>query len=403
MEIDTLKLELLQLQQENQRLRLMQNLSKALNRADGYEELSSAVLHIITGEIGFAWAVIGQVEADAQVLSEWVVSRSPGFSNLSPEVQTSLKTSFNKSQTIPLSTDGGQVGRAVLQNKPSIATDLAQFGPVAIHPLTWGGHPLGVLLIPKPPANQVSQLTNPLDLLPEVCEQMAIRLGVMQNRLRRARATAVEEERNRIAIDMHDTVSQSLFGMIFSLDACLKMRPEDPTLIYQELERIKTTAEGVHGEIRQTIHDMWVEMTAERFQHDIRSYLTDVLQAVELTVNFDVRGEFSAISPEVHRTLYRICQEALTNTVHHAAATDARVCLDVLDERVGLIVRDNGRGFDPLAALHKKNDEEHFGLRGIEERIRHLGGTCDFFSRPGKGMSLVVDVPAATKPASLEQ
>ncbi|MFK7803435.1 MAG: GAF domain-containing sensor histidine kinase [Anaerolineae bacterium] len=377
------------LRHENQRLRRMQNLSRALNRADGFEELATAVLKTVTNELGFKWAAIGQVEPEAQVLSGWVVTEPP-------ESKT-LQNFFNKNKAIPLSTAGGQIGQAVLQNKVVNGTDQSELGNIAVYPLTWGRQPMGVLLMPHQPAQP---LTNRSTLITEICEQTAIRMGVMQNRLRRAHDTAVEEERNRIAIDMHDTVSQSLFGMIFSLDACLKMRPDDPTLIYQELERIKTTAEGVRGEIRQTIHDMWVEMTAERFQHDIRSYLADVLQALELKVDFDVRGEFSAVSPEVHRTLYRICQEALTNTVHHAAATEARVCLDVLDERVGLIVRDNGRGFDPLAAMRKKDDEEHFGLHGIEERIRLLGGTCDFFSRPGKGMSLVIDVPASTRTMS---
>ena len=375
-ELKKLTEQIAQLQRENQRLRLMQNLSLALNRADGYEELASAVLKILTTEMGIEWAVIGRVEADAQDLTGWVLSKE------SPE---HVQSTFSPNHAMTLSTDGGEISQAVLQNKTSPVSELSQLGEINAHPLTWGRQPLGVLL------TSVVQ-PNSDEMLGEICEQTAIRLGVMQSRLRRARDTAVEEERNRIAIDMHDTVSQSLFGMIFSLDACLKM--DDPSQIYSELERVKTTAEGVRGEIRQTIHDMWVEMTADRFQHDIRSYLTDVLQAVELTVDFDIRGEFSAVSPEVHRTLYRICQEALTNTVHHAAATDARVCLDVLDEQVGLIVRDNGRGFDPLVAMRQKDEDEHFGLHGIQERIRLLGGTCDFFSRPGHGMSLVIDVPA---------
>lgn len=375
-EINELKSEIKALQQENQRLRLMQNLSHALNRADGYEELASAVLAILTREMQIEWAAIGRVEADAQILTGWVISE---------QAPAKVKTTISDNQAISLSTDGGKISQTILQNKVTCISEPPHLGEIIAHPLTWGRQPVGVLLTP-------AQKTIKDELLNEICEQTAIRMGVMQSRLRRARDTAVEEERNRIAIDMHDTVSQSLFGMIFSLDACLKMN--DPSLIYSELERVKTTAEGVRGEIRQTIHDMWVEMTADRFQYDIRSYLTDVLQAVELTVDFDIRGEFSAVSPEVHRTLYRICQEALTNTVHHAAATDARVCLDVLDERVGLIVRDNGRGFDPLIAMRPKRDDEHFGLLGIQERIRLLGGTCDFFSRPGQGMSLVIDVPA---------
>ncbi len=380
-DIKDLKRQLAKIQLERQRLSLLHNLSKELSRADGYEELAVAALNTMTNpkQLGIPWAAIGRVAAEAQTITDWMTAGKVDGST------------FNNKRSIPLSTSGGPIAQSVLQATVSKAEDLPNLGPYSIQPLSWGNRPVGVLLLP---AGHDSATT---EVIEEICEQVASRLGVMQNRLQRARETAIEEERNRIAIDMHDTVSQSLFGMIFSLDACLKMRPDDPSEIYSELEQVKTTAEGVYGEIRQTIHDMWVEMTSDRFQKDIRSYLTDVLQAVDMEMDFDIRGDFSSVSPEVHRTLYRVCQEALTNTVHHAAATDIRVCLDVLDERVGLIVRDNGRGFNPLVAMQTKEKEEHFGIRGIQERINLLGGTCDFFSRPEMGTSLVIDVPVAFK------
>ena len=375
--------EIEQLKVENQTLRLLHSLSKALNQADGFEELATAVVTMLTAKMGIDWAVMGQVLVTNQQISNWV-------SQTNQTAYGHIAAIFSIRHTIPLSIDGDEIARTILKAQPAAATH-PQLADFHIHPLVWGKLPLGVLILP---AGQIGLEDG---LILEICEQASARLGIMQHRLRRARDTAVEEERNRIAIDMHDTVSQTLFGMIYALDACLKMRPDDPSQIYAELEQIKASAEGVRGEIRQTIHDMWVEMTADRFERDIRSYLLDVLQAIDLTVDFDIRGDFSAVSPEVHRTLYRICQEALTNTVHHAAATDARVCLDVLNERVGLIVRDNGRGFDPLAAMAQQEDDEHFGLRGIQERIQLLGGTCDFFSRPGMGMSLVIDVPVLRK------
>ncbi len=377
-EIEQLKADLAHLTAETEQLRLLQNLSKSLNQADGYDELATGVLNILTAGLGVDWAIIGQVLADQQLLSGWMASQHAPLETLT------------HNQAIPLSTAGGTIALAVLKaESTTVTTD--QSGSYDIHPLIWGQHPLGVILLPH------QQNRSHQNVLAEILEQSAVRLGIMQMRLRRARAAAIEAERNRIAIDMHDTVSQSLFGMIFSLDAVLKMPAENTADIFAELERIKQTAEGVRGEIRQTIHDMWVEMTADRFQRDIQSYLVDVLQAADLGIDFDIRGDFSSVSPEVHRTLYRICQEALTNTVHHAAASDARVCLDVQNERVGLIVRDNGRGFDPLEAMRPKPGDEHFGILGIQERIQLLGGTCDFFSRPGHGMSLVIDVPVMKK------
>lgn len=106
-----------------------------------------------------------------------------------------------------------------------------------------------------------------------------------------------------------------------------------------------------------------------------------------------MRGKFDALSPRARRSLYRIAQECLTNVVQHAAATECRVCVDIENGRARLVVRDNGRGFEPEIALEQEHDSEHFSLRGMQNRAHSLGGICDIFSQPGAGTSVVIDIP----------
>ena len=140
---------------------------------------------------------------------------------------------------------------------------------------------------------------------------------------------------------------------------------------------------------------MWpAELTAQQFEADLRTYTSDVLQAAELEITFDIRGEFNTLSPPARRGIYRICQESLTNIVHHAAAHQSRICVDVADGRVSIILRDNGRGFEPEFALAQDFEGDHFGLRGMHERAAALGGTCEIYSQPGAGTSILIDIPA---------
>jgi signal transduction histidine kinase len=225
---------------------------------------------------------------------------------------------------------------------------------------------------------------------------------MMRTRWRRARESAVQEERARIALDIHDVVSQSLFGLAFTLDGTLKLLEKEPDAARIELESALEITEHVRQEIRRTLQDMWSEeVTPRGFQADLQRYLVDVLQAQNLAVTFEIDGDFSALSPVAWRSLYRIAQESLANVVHHAAATEVRVCLDVAEERARLVVRDNGRGFEPEVALARVYgsalNEARFGLRGMQKRARALGGACDVFSRPGAGASIIVDIPAGAR------
>jgi signal transduction histidine kinase len=140
--------------------------------------------------------------------------------------------------------------------------------------------------------------------------------------------------------------------------------------------------------------DIWPSaLTASVFESDLRRFAGQFCRPDELQLDVAVDGDFTALSPRRQRGLYRVAQEALTNVVKHAGARHAGVRLEVKGDRALLTVQDDGRGFEPAAALARERDREHFGLKGMQDRITALGGSCDFASRAGQGTVVTVSVP----------
>ncbi len=427
-------------------LAVLHDLTVALQSATDIEDVQEQVLEAVTSNLSFKRAVIGLVDSEKQVITGWLGRVREGE-------MLSTKGLPHPAQ-LPLAPTGGLVAHALLEQRICRATNgpctsdgwiNQHFGMQGclILPMLWGIQPVGVLLVDVSENEEIEAVTfpsssqtnfkinnqnlgvmlsnepssyareerllqankeastsqaiaksNALRTLQAISQQTAIIVGMMSTRLRRAKERAIQEERARIALDMHDTVVQSLFGIVYTLNGCLKLLPNNPSVIQPELEWALQVAEEVRQDIRHSIHDMWPEpINTERFEANLRSYTADTLQATNLPLVFDVRGDFSTLSPLAKRSIYRICQEALTNIVHHAAASEARICLDIVNQRAKLIVRDNGRGFEPTIVLAQQQNREHFGLRGIQERTESLKGTCDIFSQPGEGTSIVIDIP----------
>ena len=377
-------------------LTVLHDLTATLHDAADSEAVQEEVLAAVTARLGFTRAVIGVVDEEQEVITGWL-GRSRAGQPAGPLLSHPAR--------LPLSPAGGLVAEAIREQcvrrageVPCTANEWMNrhFGMEGclILPLIWGARPVGVLLVD---VGEHEADESRLLALEAIAQQSASVLGMMSTRLRRAQERAIREERARIARDVHDTVSQSLFGLVYTLDGCLKLLDSDPAALETELQWALRAAEEVRAELRQTILDMWPEedVTPETFEADLRHYAADVLQTATLHLLFDVRGDFTSLSARARRSLYRICQEALTNVAHHAAATEASICLDVNGRRARLVIRDNGRGFEPQVALAQPHDEIHFGLRGIQARTRSLGGICDIFSRPGAGTTLVIDIPVA--------
>jgi signal transduction histidine kinase len=202
----------------------------------------------------------------------------------------------------------------------------------------------------------------------------------------------VEEERRRIAMNLHDSLGQILLAIKNHALLAIQ-RPPDEQGLRQRLDEISGASSQAIEEVRQITHGL------RPYQLD-RLGLTQAIRAsvsrasANRSILFasrveDIDGLFDK-EAEIH--IYRIVQEAVTNVVKHSAATEAAVVIKKRTAAVSLSIRDNGRGFDPAKPSPQPRDLG-YGLIGITERVRILGGTLTVDSRPGGGTSVTVEVP----------
>ena len=376
-------------------LEVIHSLTVSLQSASDINEVEERVLTAVTGDLGFPQAVIALVDQNERVITSWLGKALDGHVLFAGGLPHPAR--------VPLAPEAGLIAQCLLDGQAHFSAREAFTShdqvnrylgskPYHIFPMLLREHPVGVLLV------EASEKEDPVRLasLRAIASQAAVAVGTTMLCIDRAQRLAVQDERVRIAREIHDTVSQSLFGITYSLDACIKLLPEQPGTVKAELSSLSSLAQATRDELRQSILNIWPsELTAERFASDLRRYASGACRAGELDFAIDVRGDFSILSAGAKRSLYRIAQEALNNVVRHAAASHAWVCLDIVNGEALLAVRDDGRGFDPDMALAREYDRERFGLRGIRDRAASLGGTSEFVSRPGVGATVLVIIPVA--------
>jgi signal transduction histidine kinase len=201
-------------------------------------------------------------------------------------------------------------------------------------------------------------------------------------------------ERQRIARDLHDSVSQSLFSTtlhVRTAQRALEVEQHDASgPVGDELHEIGQLTRGALAEMRALILELRPGALAEEGLVAALAKLAAALGAREgLVIEVDGPDGHLPLGPEVEEQLYRLGQEALANVVKHARASTATVHIAVADGTVTVEVADDGRGFDPATV-----GPEHFGLRSMRGRVADLGGRLEVTSAAGGGTILRVQVPA---------
>jgi two-component system NarL family sensor kinase len=371
-----------------QQLQIIHDLTVMLQGASDSAAVQQRVLRVITQELGFNRAAVGRVCRDAASLGDWQIypTGDPMLSSL-PPVPLSAQSSLLARQVLEQQTCWWHNQEPLLPDE-SLNDWLAQ-NHWLILPLALPEAPVGVLLLAiEDGPGSLSE--DRLVVLSAVASQAAAALGAVE----RTRRLAAEQERNRIARDIHDTVAQSLFGMVFSLDACIKMMPHQAEAVQQELVELRQVADDVRHEVRRSILDTWPsELTTEQFKADLSKYVDHCSPAHAFKIDFTINGDFDRLPSAIRRTLYRISQEALANSARYAGVDLARLTMHVEPAHVFLSISDHGRGFDPRLALAREVNREHFGLRGIRERVEAMGGVCDILSQVGQGSQILVRLP----------
>jgi signal transduction histidine kinase len=216
----------------------------------------------------------------------------------------------------------------------------------------------------------------------------------------RSRELAVLEERNRLAREVHDAMNQSLYSIVLFAGAAHKeaekagLRP-----VQRHLARVESMAQQALKEMRLMIY----ELRPQEFERQgLVGALQQRLEAVEERAGVDARlmadGELALSSP-IQDTLYRIIQEALNNSLKHAAATAVTVSMQGVGDQIEVKVADNGVGFD----LQGQVSDKGLGLVTMHERADELGGTLHIQSAPGEGTCVSLRIPLGTHAQPLTQ
>lgn len=203
---------------------------------------------------------------------------------------------------------------------------------------------------------------------------------------------AQEEERRRLARDLHDEVNQALTAILLRLEALSQARPEERAVELAELKRLVNQAMGELLSLARQLRPSALDDhgLSPALQTQVKQFATHTGVQVQLRSEGDPDG----LPEDVQTALYRVTQEALANVGRHAGATSAEVALDVRDELVELRVRDDGRGFDPteVARVRPRVPGTGLGMSGMAERARLAGGDLDIRSAPGSGTSVTMRI-----------
>ncbi len=206
--------------------------------------------------------------------------------------------------------------------------------------------------------------------------------------------TAQEEERKRMARELHDDAAQSLVALSRGLDALLKSADQVPESAKQRLEELRQlTAEITQG-VRSFSQNLRPSMLDDLGLLPTLEGLTTTLSKEDgIEVKLELLGDDRRVSPETELVLFRIAQEALNNVRKHSQATKVETKVQFGDDTISITISDNGRGFkvpdrpDQLVSMGK------LGLTGMLERAQLAGGTLTVRSKPNEGTTVVAEIP----------
>ncbi len=201
------------------------------------------------------------------------------------------------------------------------------------------------------------------------------------------RKLAVIGERNRIARELHDSVSQNLYGINLSLNNLDHVLSENPKEARKITKLILGMVEEVQREMRLMIYELKPNALSEKgFLEAIKDLVNLFKIRYNINIRCQINGNEDFLDDQKQLTCYRILQESLNNIIKHAGATKVIVILKFSEKENILTVQDNGKGI--LTTEIDKN--KHLGIKGMKERVEQIKGTFEILSSPGKGTTVCV-------------
>ena len=268
-------------------------------------------------------------------------------------------------------------------------------------PLTSRGQIVGVLNLTSTEFKDFNE--NDLALYKAIGSQVGIAVENAQL-YSQAQQLAALEERNRLARDLHDSVTQTLFSITLTAESARAMLVKKPERVESQLDRLQTLARGALAEMRALIFQLRPAALEEQgLTMALQKHIDSVKSKEGLDISFTVEGD-KRLFNEQEQALYRISQEALNNIVKHAQATHVDVKLSIGDNTAVLNIFDNGVGFEQLTVPSRPSRErKSLGMTSMRERAELAGGQLEINSKPGQGTAITVTLPlmAAPRPVGI--
>jgi nitrate/nitrite-specific signal transduction histidine kinase len=253
-------------------------------------------------------------------------------------------------------------------------------GMLVYVPLSSKGKDLGFFILGKPTASPLSP--EEFSLLNSIGQQIGV--AIENARLyEQAEKTAIAAERNRLARELHDAVTQTLFSANLIADVIPRIWKRNPEEGLKHLEELRELTRGALAEMRTLL----LEMRPESLERaDIKSLITQLVDAfigrVRVPVSLEIEGDYK-LTQDVKLVFYRVAQEALNNIAKHAGARQVEVYLECQPEQVKLAIKDDGLGFERASIT-----PDHLGMAIMQERANSIGARLVIDSQVGTGTNV---------------
>lgn len=206
---------------------------------------------------------------------------------------------------------------------------------------------------------------------------------------------AQEEERQRVARDIHDGPAQSMSNVVLKAEICERLIDVDINKVREELKQLKRIVRESLQDVRKIIYNLRpMSLDDLGLVPTLQRYIMTFQEDTGIVVSFNTKGAYDNIKPVISLTVFRIVQEAISNINKHANARNAAINLEFRDEELTLHIYDDGKGFSVEKLTDKSgNINSGFGLLSMRERIELLNGELKINSEMGKGTRINIVIP----------
>jgi len=380
----------IKLTRSNKQLLTLQKINLAIQSSLNLKDVLRKILDGLTSEMGFGQALIGLVDRDNAVIGEWLGSRT-------------IPCELYEDQEVPLKEESGIIANAALlkqrfsvslenlpQQTPQIPIiSIFNNSSFEVIPLLAGADAVGVILTGK---KEQPLTAEDRTVLSSFANQGAI---AIKNALLRkeSQEVVVLRERNRIAMEMHDSVVQILSGACLLLDACTRKLKKDSMELRDKLSDVRALLKESLENVRYSIFNLRPPNLQDGLVSCLRRYSREFSRINSLSVNLSVKGDEKPLTVDKERTLYRVLQEALANIAKHSEARDVGIEVEFGEARLLLTVEDNGKGFNVSEALSQSDSGHTLGLLSMKQAAEDFNGNFVVESLSPSGTRISLQLP----------